>query len=312
MPVPSGSWRSTTSTSGRMAGRRRVASATEEASPITVSAGLASITVTMPRRTTSWSSTSITRIGPAFSVAVTERPSSHRPEFASEGSGDCCASDQVRPRCNLPHLAREVPRDCDRGRARPPRASPRTGSGAHRGPEWANPAAHVRPVTLDVDRTPAASMLLGTRAILLISALVLTVLEFQLDASLLSPALPQMAASLGVSIAEISNVRSAFFLAASVLGMVISRWSDTIGRHRALFVHQDRGSDPGNAPGDTGRSTDPGPHPVSAVRRPPRLPLEIAHQDRKRTRLNSSHVAISHAVFCAEKEKAPPSVLQST
>src|SRR5699024_6079620 len=90
-----------------------------------------------------------------------------------------------------------------------------------------------------------ASMLLGTRAILLISALVLTVLEFQLDASLLSPALPQMAASLGVSIAEISNVRSAFFLAASVLGMVISRWSDTIGRHRALFVHQDRGSDPG-------------------------------------------------------------------
>src|SRR5690625_5473078 len=83
-------------------------------------------------------------------------------------------------------------------------------------------------------------MLLGTRAILLISALVLTVLEFQLDASLLSPALPQMAASLGVSIAEISNVRSAFFLAASVLGMVISRWSDTIGRHRALFVHQDR------------------------------------------------------------------------
>ena len=92
------------------------------------------------------------------------------------------------------------------------------------------------PVTLDVDTTPAAPTLRGARTILLISALVLTVLAFQLNASLLSPALPQMAASLGVSIAEISNVQSAFFLAASVLGMVISRWSDTIGRRRALFV----------------------------------------------------------------------------
>src|SRR5699024_12070961 len=49
------------------------------------------------------------------------------------------------------------------------------------------------PVTLDVDTTPAAPTLRGARAILLISALVLTVLAFQRNASPLSPALPQTA-----------------------------------------------------------------------------------------------------------------------
>src|SRR5690606_42088107 len=34
----------------------------------------------------------------------------------------------------------------------------------------------------------------------------------------------------------------------------------------------------------------------------PQLPFELARQDRKSTRLNSSHVKISYAVFCLKKK----------
>src|SRR5436305_11645879 len=46
--------------------------------------------------------------------------------------------------------------------------------------------------------------------------------------------------------------------------------------------------------------------------RPPRVPLGLIHRapattqpDRKSTRLNSSHVRISYAVFCLKKKKKP-------
>src|SRR5438132_5655633 len=42
------------------------------------------------------------------------------------------------------------------------------------------------------------------------------------------------------------------------------------------------------------------PHPVP--RRSGRLPLCAEEQDRKSTRLNSSHTVISYAVFCLKKE----------
>src|SRR5437870_6416733 len=40
-----------------------------------------------------------------------------------------------------------------------------------------------------------------------------------------------------------------------------------------------------------------------AHRRALRIGAEHAHEDRKSTRLNSSHVAISYAVFCLKKKK---------
>src|SRR5256885_3516715 len=40
-----------------------------------------------------------------------------------------------------------------------------------------------------------------------------------------------------------------------------------------------------------------------APRCPGRDPPEAAHQDRKSTRLNSSHLVISYAVFCLKKKK---------
>src|SRR5690349_23908313 len=44
-----------------------------------------------------------------------------------------------------------------------------------------------------------------------------------------------------------------------------------------------------------------GPRPFSAPRPPP-------HPDRKSTRLNSSHVEISYAVFCLKKKSCLPGV----
>src|SRR5437773_8228415 len=47
-----------------------------------------------------------------------------------------------------------------------------------------------------------------------------------------------------------------------------------------------------------------GPHLIELqVRRQRRPPLEIDATDRKSTRLNSSHITISYAVFCLKKKK---------
>src|SRR5699024_12556390 len=44
------------------------------------------------------------------------------------------------------------------------------------------------------------------------------------------------------------------------------------------------------------------PKPVASMRMCPMRPAR-AHPDRKSTRLNSSHVSISYAVFCLKKKK---------
>lgn len=76
----------------------------------------------------------------------------------------------------------------------------------------------------------------GARVPLLVASLIVAVLAFQLNASLLTPAIPAMAIDLHASAGVVSQVQSLFFLSGSVLGMVVSRWSDTIGRRRALLV----------------------------------------------------------------------------
>src|SRR5207253_11385491 len=50
-----------------------------------------------------------------------------------------------------------------------------------------------------------------------------------------------------------------------------------------------------------GQPSDRGQHPIDL--RPPPSERTAAHRDRKSTRLNSSHVAISYAVFCLKKKK---------
>src|SRR3989454_5590455 len=42
---------------------------------------------------------------------------------------------------------------------------------------------------------------------------------------------------------------------------------------------------------------------VEHLAQPPHERLHVSHQDRKSTRLNSSHLVISYAVFCLKKKK---------
>ncbi|QDG66129.1 MULTISPECIES: MFS transporter [unclassified Pseudarthrobacter] len=76
----------------------------------------------------------------------------------------------------------------------------------------------------------------GRRAALLISTLLLGVLSFQLNASMVTPALPQIAAAFGQSADSAAPVQSMFFLAGAIAGPVIGRWSDFIGRRAALLL----------------------------------------------------------------------------
>lgn len=76
----------------------------------------------------------------------------------------------------------------------------------------------------------------GRRAALLISSLLLGVLSFQLNASMVTPALPQIAASFGLGADAAAPVQSMFFLAGAIAGPVIGRWSDFIGRRAALLL----------------------------------------------------------------------------
>src|SRR5437867_5110142 len=66
--------------------------------------------------------------------------------------------------------------------------------------------------------------------------------------------------------------------------------------------------------GYVGRALDPGARPEVApeddveegAKRLRVPPVETRVQDRKSTRLNSSHRTISYAVFCLKKKKRPP------
>ncbi|GAA2585895.1 MFS transporter [Microbacterium binotii] len=67
------------------------------------------------------------------------------------------------------------------------------------------------------------------------TVLILGVLSYQLNSSMLNPALPDMAERLGVSVDAVSQVVSLFFLAGAVGGVVLTRWSDYVDRRR-MFV----------------------------------------------------------------------------
>src|SRR5690606_41922251 len=64
----------------------------------------------------------------------------------------------------------------------------------------------------------------------------------------------------------------------------------------------DRPGDPGDHPHRQDRGLAPA-RPAGRGRRPATAPAIHLHRDRKSTRLNSSHVKISYAVFCLKKKK---------
>src|SRR2546421_7536102 len=55
------------------------------------------------------------------------------------------------------------------------------------------------------------------------------------------------------------------------------------------------------------RRRTPSPAPKPPPRTPDQEPRALALQDRKSTRLNSSHDQISYAVFCLKKKRKPAS-----
>lgn len=75
----------------------------------------------------------------------------------------------------------------------------------------------------------------GKTTATLVTALMLGVIAFQVNSSMLSPALPQMAEKISVSMAEISKVSSVFFLSGSIFGLLLSRMSDFFGRKKILI-----------------------------------------------------------------------------
>ncbi|TFD26174.1 MFS transporter [Cryobacterium cryoconiti] len=86
----------------------------------------------------------------------------------------------------------------------------------------------VAPVAVRARAPRSAGVLIGT--------LVLAILTFQLNATLLSAALPAVGRQLGESMQDIARVQSVFFLAGAVFSMVFSRWSDFLGRKRSLVI----------------------------------------------------------------------------
>lgn len=71
--------------------------------------------------------------------------------------------------------------------------------------------------------------------VLLMFALLVAIFAFQLNASMLSPALATMAHELQVADSEIGLTQTAFFAAAALFSLFLPRWADLIGRKKLLF-----------------------------------------------------------------------------
>ena len=81
-----------------------------------------------------------------------------------------------------------------------------------------------------------ADPIYGVRAVLLVTTLIMSVLTYSTNATMLTSALPDMARSLHTSVGSVSNVSSVFFIAGAVGGILFTRWSDFVGRRRVLLI----------------------------------------------------------------------------
>lgn len=69
----------------------------------------------------------------------------------------------------------------------------------------------------------------------LMAALLIAVFAFQLNASMLSPALATMEKELHATSAQIGLTQTAFFTAAALFSLFLPRWGDLIGRRTVLI-----------------------------------------------------------------------------
>ncbi|MEU2515668.1 MFS transporter [Streptomyces syringium] len=73
-----------------------------------------------------------------------------------------------------------------------------------------------------------------TRVAVLVTALLMACIAFQLNASMLSPALKSIEDSLGADSAEIGLTQTAFFTSAALFSLFLPRLGDVIGRRKVL------------------------------------------------------------------------------
>ena len=86
-------------------------------------------------------------------------------------------------------------------------------------------------MTMTNTSLPAAGQKLPTNQVVpLMTALLVAVFAFQLNASMLSPALATMEVELDATTAQIGMTQTAFFTAAAVFALFMPRWGDLIGR----------------------------------------------------------------------------------
>lgn len=77
---------------------------------------------------------------------------------------------------------------------------------------------------------------LPTRTVLpLMLSLLAAIFAFQLNASMLSPALATMERELGVTAAAIGLTQTAFFTAAALFSLFLPRWGDLVGRRKVMI-----------------------------------------------------------------------------
>jgi predicted MFS family arabinose efflux permease len=76
----------------------------------------------------------------------------------------------------------------------------------------------------------------GRKAANLVAALLLGVIAIQLTGSMISPALPEIGRELNLSPTDLAQVSSVVFLSGAVGAVVLSRWSDSIGRRRMFLA----------------------------------------------------------------------------
>ena len=75
----------------------------------------------------------------------------------------------------------------------------------------------------------------NSQAVPLLLALLAAVFAFQLNASMLSPALATMSRELDATDAQIGLTQTAFFTAAALFSLFLPRWGDLIGRRKVLL-----------------------------------------------------------------------------
>ena len=74
----------------------------------------------------------------------------------------------------------------------------------------------------------------GKSIVALMAALLVAIFAFQLNASMLSPALVAMEVELNTTAVEIGNTQTVFFTAAALFSLFLPRLADLVGRKKVL------------------------------------------------------------------------------